>query len=219
MNDPAIRALLYPRLTGGVFVDELPTGTTRADVVHITPDFMHGYEVKGDHDTLVRVPNQLQCYREVYDFVTFIVTARHLPKLLPLLPEWVGILIASEHGLAEHRPALYNSSVEKAPLAALLLQEEVKQFLMSCGLPGVSRLRNADIAKFLRNAHFLPLSQLARYVREQLTLRLPTRLQIRAERKAERQSRLPRARKPRRKAKAAKRAKAPVRGAQSRAAA
>ena len=36
MNDPAIRALLYPLLLGGVRIDELPTGTTRADVVHVT---------------------------------------------------------------------------------------------------------------------------------------------------------------------------------------
>ena len=43
MNDPEIRARLYPLLLGGVVIDELPTGTTRADVVHITDAFMHGY--------------------------------------------------------------------------------------------------------------------------------------------------------------------------------
>ena len=95
MNDPEIRALLYPLLLGGVRIDELPTGTTRADVVHVTAQFMHGYEVKGDGDTLLRVANQLRCYGEVYDFVTFIVTEKHLPKLLPLLPVWVGVLVAS----------------------------------------------------------------------------------------------------------------------------
>ena len=55
MNDPEIRARLYPLLLGGVHIDELPTGSTRADVVHITEHFMHGYEVKGDGDTLQRV--------------------------------------------------------------------------------------------------------------------------------------------------------------------
>ena len=105
MNDPEIRALLYPLLPGGVYIDELPTGTTRADVVHITEQFMHGYEVKGDGDTLQRVANQLRCYGEVYDFVTFVVTEKHLPKLLPLLPEWVGILVASPTGLRPHRAA------------------------------------------------------------------------------------------------------------------
>ena len=91
MNDPEIRARLYPLLLGGVVIDELPTGTTRADVVHITDAFMHGYEVKGDGDTLQRVENQLRCYAEVYDFVTFVVTEKHLAKLLPLLPEQLPI--------------------------------------------------------------------------------------------------------------------------------
>jgi hypothetical protein len=187
MNDSEIRALLYPLLTEGVWIDELPTGTTRADVVHITPAFMHGYEVKGDGDTLQRVSRQLSCYGSVYDFVTFVVTAKHLPRLLPLLPEWVGVLVASEQGLQTHRPAQYNATVERAPLAGLLLLEEVKQFLMARGLRGVSTLRGAEVAKFLRYTHTVPLSSLAQYVRERLMARLPERLLIRAERKAERE--------------------------------
>ncbi|HEX8425077.1 sce7726 family protein [Hymenobacter sp.] len=187
MNDPEIRALLYPLLTSGVYVDELPTGSTRADVVHITEQFMHVYEVKGDGDTLQRVSRQLACYAGAYDFVTFIVTEKHLVKLLPLLPEWVGVLVASPDGLCVHRPALYNATVERAAVADLLLLEEVRQFLMSRGLTGVSWLRRREVLNVVRNAHSVPLSILAQYVREQLTARLPQRLEARAERKAERQ--------------------------------
>ncbi|SHJ54657.1 hypothetical protein SAMN02745146_3411 [Hymenobacter daecheongensis DSM 21074] len=186
MNDPEIRALLYPLLQGGVYIDELPTGTTRADVVHITPAFMHGYEVKGDGDTLQRVANQLRCYAEVYDFVTFIVTEKHLPKLLPLLPAWVGILVAAPDGLRPHRTAGYNATVEPAALASLLLLEEVKQFLLARGLTGVSTLRRREVLHFLRHTQLVPLSHLAQFARDQLTLRLPQRLLHRAERKAER---------------------------------
>ena len=187
MNDPAIRALLYPLLQGGAYVDELPTGTTRADVVHLTEHFMHGYEIKGERDTLLRVPNQLRCYAEVYDFVTFVVTEKHLPHLLPLLPDWVGVLVAAPDGLRSHREARYNATVQPAPLAALLLLEEVKQFLLACGLTGISLLRGRDIARLLRTTNHVPLSHLARHVRERLLARLPQRLQARAERKAERE--------------------------------
>ena len=207
MNDPEIRALLYPLLVGGVHIDELPTGTTRADVVHITAQFMHGYEVKGDGDTLQRVANQLRCYGEVYDFVTFIVTAKHLPKLLPLLPDWVGILIASAEGLRLHRPAGYNATVERAPIAKLLLLEDVKQFLLARGLTGVSTLRSREISNFLRTTQLVPLSSLAQYVRERLMARLPERLLLRAERKAERERLPPRRKKARPKPKATKAAK------------
>ena len=189
MNDPEIRARLYPLLLGGVVIDELPTGTTRADVVHITDTFMHGYEVKGDGDTLQRVENQLRCYAEVYDFVTFIVTEKHLPKLLPRLPEWVGVLVApaDDLGLREHRPAVYNATVQRAPLAALLWVEEIKQFLLARGLAGASTLRQREVANFLRTTQTIPLSSLAQFVRERLIARLPERLLLREERKAERE--------------------------------
>jgi hypothetical protein len=210
MNDPEIRSLLYPLLTGGVYIDELPTGSTRADVVHITPDFMHGYEVKGDGDTLQRVANQLRCYGEVYDFVTFVVTEKHLAKVLPLLPEWVGVLVASADGLLTHRAAGYNAGVERAPIASLLLLEEVKQFLMARGLAGVSTLRGREVGHFLRTTHTVPLSSLAQYVRDRLMARLPERLLMRAERKAERERlppRKPKTKKAKRKAPRKKAAK------------
>ncbi|MGI4874086.1 MAG: sce7726 family protein [Janthinobacterium lividum] len=189
MNDPDLRARLYPLLREGVYIDELPTGTTRADVVHITAAFMHGYEVKGDGDTLQRVPNQLRCYAEVYDFVTFVTTEKHLPKLLPLLPEWVGVLVAdpARPGLHPHRAARYNATVQAAPLAGLLWVEEIKQFLLARGLAGASTLRQREIAQYLRTAHTIPLSSLAQYVRERLMARLPERLLLREERKAERE--------------------------------
>jgi len=189
MNDPEIRARLYPLLLGGVVIDELPTGTTRADVVHITDTFMHGYEVKGDGDTLQRVENQLRCYAEVYDFVTFIVTERHVAKILPLLPAWVGVLVAEAEGpgLRAHRPAGYNATVQRAPLAALLWVEEIKQFLLARGLAGASTLRQREVANYLRTTQTISLSSLAQYVRERLMARLPERLALREVRKAERE--------------------------------
>ncbi|WP_048825975.1 sce7726 family protein [Hymenobacter sp. DG25B] len=189
MNDPEIRALLYPLLQGGLYVDELPTGTTRADVVHITEHFMHGYELKGDADTLQRVAKQLPCYSKAYDFVTFVITEKHLPKLLPLVPEWVGVLVASAEGLREVRPAGYNATVERPAVAGLLRVEEIKQFLLAQGLPGVSTLRRREILNFLRTTRLVLLSDLARHVRERLMGRMEERLAIRAERKAERAQR------------------------------
>ena len=187
MNDPAIRALLYPLLQDGLYVDELPTGTTRADVVHITPTFMHCYEVKGDADTLKRVLPQLKCYGVVYDLVTFVVTAKHVEKLLPMLPEWVGVLVATADGVRCHRPALYNSTVERPHLAGLLLREEVQQYLMNLGLKGASQLRRRELFRILAQSHSIPLSGLAQYVRERLIARMPQRLQNRLERKVERE--------------------------------
>ncbi|ALD20511.1 hypothetical protein AM218_03860 [Hymenobacter sp. DG25A] len=172
-----------------MYVDELPTGTTRADVVHITEHFMHGYELKGDADTLQRVAKQLPCYSQAYDFVTFVITEKHVLKLVPLLPEWVGILVASADGLQLHRPALYNATVERPAVAALLRLEEIKQFLLARGLAGVSTLRRREVLSFLRTTQLVPLSELAKHVRERLMGRMEERLAFRAERKAEREKR------------------------------
>ncbi|MCR5889305.1 sce7726 family protein [Hymenobacter sp. J193] len=187
MNDPEIRVLLYPLLQGGLYVDELPTGTTRADVVHITEHFMHGYELKGDADTLQRVAKQLPCYAKAYDFVTFVVTEKHVPKLRPLLPEWVGIQVATADGLRTERPALYNATVERPAVAALLRHSEVQQYLLARGLPGVSTLRRREVLSFLRTTRLVSLADLARHVRERLMGRMDERLAVRAERKAERE--------------------------------
>lgn len=186
MNDPAIRTLLYPRLQGGVYVDELPTATTRADVVHITAHFMHGYEIKGDGDTLQRVAAQLPCYARAYDFVTFVVTEKHLVKLLDAVPEWVGVLVASENSLREHRPARYNASVECGAVAGLLRLSEVKQYLMDLGLHHVSLLRRRDLVKLLNGSQVILLSHLCQFVRERLIARMPQRLENREVRKTER---------------------------------
>ena len=124
--------------------------------------------------------------------------------LLPLLPKWVGVLVASAEGLRPHRAAAYNATVERAPLARLLLLEEVKQYLLSLGLAGVSTLRLREVSQFLRTTQLVPLSGLAQFVRERLMARLPERLLLRAERKAERERLPPRRNKARPKAKTKK---------------
>jgi hypothetical protein len=94
---------------------------------------------------------------------------------------------ADDLGLREHRPAGYNATVQRAPLAALLWVEEIKQFLLARGLAGASTLRQREVASFLRTTQTIPLSSLAQYVRERLMARLPERLLLREERKAERE--------------------------------
>lgn len=171
---------------GGVWIDELPTGGTRADVVHIAPDFMHGYELKGDGDTLLRVVRQLAYYGRTYDFVTFVVTAKHVAALLPLLPAWVGVLEAGPAGLRPVRTAQYNATVERPAVASLLRLDEIQQFMLARGLAGASTLRRAEVLNYLRYADGVPLAALAGYVRQRLVARLEERLLARAERKTER---------------------------------
>lgn len=178
MNDPALRALLYPLLSGGVYVDELPTGSTRADVVHITEHWMHGYELKGDNDTLKRVPNQLQCYAAAYDFVSFVVVEKHLSKLLTLLPGWAGVLVAQNGQLSQYRQATRHEQVQRGDLVYLLHGGEVREFLAGRGERGLSKYRqNWLLQQWLNTeAGHITLAEIGAYVRQRLMQRLPERL-------------------------------------------
>ncbi|MBT9394366.1 sce7726 family protein [Hymenobacter sp. NST-14] len=179
MNDSEIRRQLYPQLAGGVHIDELDTGATRADVVHITSESMHCYELKGDGDTLKRAETQLFYYARAFDYVTFIVTERHQQRLQQMLPAWVGITVASGAGLVPIRVAQVSPLRERGPLALLLLGSEIKQFLRGRGEKGLSKLRDFELSAWLTAADHIPLEEISQYVRRQLIERLPQRLRRR----------------------------------------
>lgn len=185
MNDPDIRALLRPLLTDGHLIEELPLGNTegsitRADVVHITANLMHGYEIKGDGDSLKRVPIQARVYGLVCDRVTFVVTSKHLARLyLPgKLPEWAGVAQATADGINFITPAQPVPMHDRTQLGTLLWQKEMLAFLKSYDIKAVSRLRVWECWDLLHDKA-IPLDALRAYVRERLVARLGQRLRRR----------------------------------------
>jgi hypothetical protein len=179
MNDPEIREILLPHLTGGCVVDELPLGNTvgcmtRADLVHITPNLMHGYELKGDGDTLKRVPLQLSCYGAVFDRVTFVVTSKHFARiLLPKygLPHWVGLAIACADEINFVLPAKPVPTLNRKQLGVLLWREELASFLKSHGVKVTARTYVHECRDLLSSEN-IQLDDLRAYVRERLTIRM-----------------------------------------------
>lgn len=187
MNDPEIRALLYPMLTGGHLLDELPVGTTRADVLHLTPDFMHGYELKGDGDTLKRLENQVKCYSQSFDYVTLVVTSKHFNKALNALPEWAGLWSATPLGIIRMREAKPHNQINRAHLASLLWQDEIKDFMQQQGMRGLSKYRCWELFGVLEKDTTIPTAALAAFVRQRLIDRLPQRMAQRAALKVQRE--------------------------------
>jgi hypothetical protein len=179
MNDPEIRALLYPLLLDGVTVDELPVGTTRADVTHITSTFMHGYELKGDGDTLKRVPAQLVSYAQAFDRVSFIATDKHIKKLQELLPHWVGISLVQPDGITELIPAQPSQLIDRAQIIALLRTSEIREFLAARGYTKLSKLRTFEFLELIAQEDTIPLAAVAAFTRQRLLDRMPQRLERR----------------------------------------
>lgn len=181
MNDPEIRALLHAHLLHCTAVlDELPIGNTigaitRADVVALDNGTLHGYEIKGDSDTLRRIQLQLNCYSHVFATVNFVVVKKHLLKLTPLVPMWVGLWVASAGQLSCARVAGPNPAQSKTWLAGLLWQIELVAFLKRHDVPVLSRWRVWECWEALEAAAHISVQQLEAYVGDCLLNRLPGR--------------------------------------------
>lgn len=90
-------------------VDELaiPKRICLADVVTIpvaanASDGMHGYEIKSEVDSLIRLESQVHYYSQVFKRCTLVVTEKHEEKALAMIPDWWGVIIALPDGFDEY---------------------------------------------------------------------------------------------------------------------
>ena len=68
-------------------------GTARIDIA-VVNGIMHGYEIKGDRDTLQRLPEQMDVFNSVFDKMTLFVGKNHLYEAINTVPDWWGIIAA-----------------------------------------------------------------------------------------------------------------------------
>lgn len=71
----------------------LKHGEARVDIA-VVNGIIHGYELKSDLDTLIRLPNQMKIYNSILDQITLVVSKDHLHEAIKLIPDWWGIIIA-----------------------------------------------------------------------------------------------------------------------------
>jgi len=69
----------------------------RVDMAVVNGEFI-GYEIKSDEDTLVRLSGQAEAYSRVLDRAVLVTTRRHIDAALRELPEWWGVIVATEDG-------------------------------------------------------------------------------------------------------------------------
>lgn len=101
-NDSMIRVILREKLKKKHskdkhvrIIDELGLhhGDARVDIA-VVNGVMHGYEIKSDQDTLLRLPEQIQVYNSVFDKMTLVVGKNHLYEAIKMIPDWWGVIIA-----------------------------------------------------------------------------------------------------------------------------
>ena len=107
----------------------------RVDVA-IVSKTIHGYELKSDHDTLVRLSHQIVTYRSCLDRLTVVVAERHL-KNLRRIPDWVGVSVAivqdGDIELEQVRVPVLNTEKDPICVARLLWKEEAIAILEELG--------------------------------------------------------------------------------------
>ena len=152
IGESEIRAALWRLLRkprrlppGAVVVSEMNFlhNQRRADLM-VFGNYIHGYEIKGEKDTLKTLPDQLAAYRQGCQKVTVVVAPNHLPELEWNFPRWTGLWVATEGPREQiklklrHRPKL-SHDIEPLAVASLLWIPEARDILCDLGMTGLER--------------------------------------------------------------------------------
>lgn len=143
--DEDIRAALIDSLRKedptAVIVEELPLlrGRGRADLAFINGSLC-GYEIKSEHDSLVRLGTQTDQYQSAFEFVTLVVTRKHLKSARNRVPSSWGLILAERATdgcvrLTQKRTAKKNNATDPKVLVRLLWKQECLRILKRVGVP------------------------------------------------------------------------------------
>ncbi|MCY9288600.1 sce7726 family protein [Bacillus haynesii] len=112
-------------------------GQSRVDIAVIN-GMLHGFEIKSESDTLLRLPSQIEDYNKVFDRMTIVVQRNHLHAVRKIVPKWWGILLVTRNkdqiNLREVRKGRCNLNVDPFSLTHLLWRNEALDILKERGL-------------------------------------------------------------------------------------
>ena len=77
-------------------LEEKVIGSSRADVVMVTPEAIFGIEIKSDADTYARLKSQVKDYDKYYDLNFVVVGTSHAAHIEDHVPDYWGIITVEE---------------------------------------------------------------------------------------------------------------------------
>lgn len=152
----------------------LEHGACRVDIAVIN-GMIHGYELKSDLDTLLRLPQQVEIYSRALDKATLVVGEKHAAAAECLIPSWWGLKISySGPRGAVHidtkRAAIMNPDLSPFHVAHLLWRNEAIALLENLDIDR-KELRGSRAHLYALLSRHLPVSVLREQVREALKRR------------------------------------------------
>jgi hypothetical protein len=153
-RDCDIRAVLLRHLAeefsdseNDFIVQEFRCNGSRIDVSVINGS-LHGYEIKSDSDSVLRLPKQIEDYSGVFDYVTLVCGRSLLEAARQLVPPWWGITAAaledSSVALTQIRATKHNPSQRPEALARMMWKAEALHCLRLHGHKGISSKHSAQ---------------------------------------------------------------------------
>lgn len=128
--DPHVREVLHAHLKRGVaqqdavVIDELVLTSVEGRVdVTVVNSHLHGYEIKSDVDTLTLLKGETKKYGNVMDFLTVVVTRRHLAGAQRIVPQFWGVCLYEAGCIEELRQPVQNDFRSVKHLAPLLWKD------------------------------------------------------------------------------------------------
>ena len=131
---------------------------------------MHGFEIKSASDTLKRLPDQIEAYTKIFDYLSVITEDKYLQKIQEVVPKWVGLFVCIEVKgkirVKRIRKAKVNKEKQGFFLAKLLWREELIDILTELQIPFRKKDRNWILCEIL--ATNLCAEKLSKIVRDRL---------------------------------------------------
>jgi hypothetical protein len=180
----ALIRLLQEQDPTAAIVEELPLlrGRGRADIAFINGELC-GYEIKSEHDSLVRLGTQTDQYQSLFEFITLVVTRKHLDLARKRIPKSWGIMLAERMDtgtvhLSLRRAPQKNCRPDPKVLVRVLWKQECRRVLTRAG---IHVPHEAPVIELWQRIETLPLKMLCSEVRLALKARQrkPAQLQIR----------------------------------------
>jgi len=120
-------------------------GDSRVDIAAFTEKAFYGFEIKGPKDRMKRLEAQVKNYNEVFDYNYLVTSEVHLGEAKSIIPNWWGIIIATEGNQGVHLDMLHegsaNSAVNLLEISRLFWKDEAIELLQkSTNRTDLSRL-------------------------------------------------------------------------------
>ncbi|MCM3363173.1 sce7726 family protein [Niallia sp. MER TA 168] len=161
LNDAKIRNLLLNELKSKYegrkdtrIINELGLdfGASRVDVA-VVNGIMHGYEIKSDLDTLIRLPRQIEYYNKAFERMTIVVSRKFVEEVKEIIPSWWGIKTVSKDNtrLISIRKGRRVSQQDPTLIIKLLWKKELEGLIDYLGYPkSYKKMRKKQLLSFLQ---------------------------------------------------------------------